>query len=151
MNSIRLDRGVQFGIGDFETIAVWDHKAIFLSYHLERLENGMKALGIKNPEYHRDAVLEKMRDITKLFDKTAVKIIVTEENLIYKLRDISDDREHYEKGFHLCFSDVMRNTASAARLGVGAAGDGLSQQHGERPRLPLPERGDDILFGGLAV
>lgn len=112
MNSIRLDRGVQFGIGVFETIAVWDHKAIFLSYHLDRLENGMKALGIKNPKYHRDTMLEKMRDITTLFKKTAVKIIVTEENLIYKLREISYDREHYEKGFHLCFSDVMRNETS---------------------------------------
>lgn len=112
MNPIRLDRGVQFGIGVFETIAVWNHKAIFLPFHLDRLENGMKTLGIENPEYNREALMEKMRDIEKLFEKTAVKIMATEENLIVKLRKIPYEREDYEKGFSLCFSNVLRNETS---------------------------------------
>ena len=112
MNPIRLDRGVQFGIGVFETIAVLNHKAVFLPFHLDRLENGMRTLGIENPEYDREALMEKMRDIEKLFEKTAVKIMATEENLIVKLRKIPYEREDYEKGFSICFSDVLRNETS---------------------------------------
>ncbi|MGM9567468.1 MAG: aminotransferase class IV [Clostridia bacterium] len=112
MNPIRLDRGVQFGIGVFETIAVWDHKAVFLPFHLDRLEKGMDTLGIRNKEYHRDTVLEKISDIEKLFDRIAVKIMVSEENFIVKLRKIPYTQKDYEKGFHICFSEVLRNETS---------------------------------------
>lgn len=112
MNPIRLDRGVQFGIGVFETIAVWDHKAVFLPFHLDRLEKGMKTLDIRNKEYHRDSVLEKIRDVEKLFDRIAVKIMVSEENLIIKLRKIPYTQEDYGKGFRICFSEVLRNETS---------------------------------------
>lgn len=112
MDPISLDRGVQFGIGVFETIAVCNYKALFLPFHLERLEHGMKTLGIQNPNYSRAAVMEKMTDITKLIEKTAVKIMVTDENFIIKLRKIPYTDEDYEKGFRLCFSDVLRNETS---------------------------------------
>lgn len=112
MNPIRLDRGAQFGIGVFETIAVWDYQAVFLPFHLDRLERGMKVMGIENPEYCREAMMEKVKDISKLFEKTAIKIIASEENLVVKVRKNTYTAEDYEKGFRLCFSKVLRNETS---------------------------------------
>ncbi len=44
--SIGLDRGLEFGDGLFETIAVRDNRARFLSRHLARLADGCQRLGL---------------------------------------------------------------------------------------------------------
>ncbi len=44
-----LDRGLQYGDGLFETMAVVDGRLRFLDWHLERLEEGARRLGIPLP------------------------------------------------------------------------------------------------------
>ncbi|MEW6727505.1 MAG: aminotransferase class IV [Bacillota bacterium] len=42
-----LDRGLQYGVGLFETLAVTDGRILFVREHLARLESGMAQLGIE--------------------------------------------------------------------------------------------------------
>ncbi len=44
---ILLDNGFFFGMGLFETILVKNAYPLFLDLHLERLNNGLKRLGIQ--------------------------------------------------------------------------------------------------------
>jgi len=53
-----LDRGLTYGDGLFETIAVRDNKPRFLDYHLERLIQSCRRLGIPCPADVADEVLE---------------------------------------------------------------------------------------------
>ncbi len=45
-----LDRGLQYGDGLFETIAVHDGRARFLAAHLERLAEGARRLALPSPD-----------------------------------------------------------------------------------------------------
>ncbi|MEA5445275.1 aminodeoxychorismate lyase [Gammaproteobacteria bacterium AB-CW1] len=70
-----LDRGLQFGDGLFETIAVRSGRALRLTRHLDRLEWGCERLGLPRPERR---VLE--RELTSLasgHDEAVLKLIVT--------------------------------------------------------------------------
>jgi 4-amino-4-deoxychorismate lyase len=48
-----LDRGLQYGDGLFETMAVRDGRARFLEWHLTRLADGARRLAIPAPEEDR--------------------------------------------------------------------------------------------------
>ena len=45
-----LDRGLQYGDGLFETIAMPDGRPRFLDWHLARLDDGARRLGIPAPD-----------------------------------------------------------------------------------------------------
>ena len=69
------DRGLQYGDGLFETIAIKQARPVFLDQHLQRLITGCQALQIPCPEV---SVLKNEIDIVLAKQNTAViKIIIT--------------------------------------------------------------------------
>jgi 4-amino-4-deoxychorismate lyase len=71
----RLDRGVEFGDGLFETIAVVLARPRLLDRHLERLADGCARLGIEMPA--RDALVTELTAAARLPDTGLLKLIVT--------------------------------------------------------------------------
>ncbi len=69
------DRGLSYGDGVFETLAVRDGHIQFLDYHLQRLGTGCARLRIKAPN---DVVIEnECRELISGQDDCVLKIIVT--------------------------------------------------------------------------
>ena len=107
-DTIKLDNGVFFGQGIFETI-FFGEAPYFLDFHINRLKQGLKALDMK-PLIEEDKVLEY---INKLGIKNKVlKITVTEKNIILTTRKNIYTEEMHEKGFSLKISKVLRNSTS---------------------------------------
>jgi len=105
---INLDEGYFSGKGLFETIYV-KNKPVFLEEHLNRLNNGLSRLNIKkniSKEYFLD-VLRIMR-----CKNCAIKLMVSDDNIIFVDRKISYTRENYEKGFSIVVSNIKRNPFS---------------------------------------
>jgi 4-amino-4-deoxychorismate lyase len=70
-----LDRGLLYGDGVFETIAVEDGRTRFWFRHLARLNAGCRRLGISQPEGNR--LLEESLAVISGLDRGVLKIIVT--------------------------------------------------------------------------
>jgi 4-amino-4-deoxychorismate lyase len=70
-----LDRGLLYGDGVFETIAVEDGRLRFWFRHLARLNAGCGRLGISQPEGNR--LLEESLAVISGVDRGVLKIIVT--------------------------------------------------------------------------
>lgn len=105
---INLDSGYFFGRGVFETILV-RNRPIFLKEHIERLNDGIKALDLG------DEVL--IEDILNIIDKYSIKncvlkIAVSEKNLVLEVRDNNYKSGDYLKGFSLKLSNINRNSKS---------------------------------------
>lgn len=107
-NDIKMDSGVFFGKGIFETILIKD-KPIFLKEHIIRLNNSIINLGL-GKVIDLNEVNEFIKE--KNISNKALKIIVTEKNLIYTTRDIKYTKNHYIEGFTIMFSEVLRNSTS---------------------------------------
>ena len=119
---VNLDSGFYFGRGLFETILVKD-EPILLSEHLERLNQGLKKLHISQnitEEYvlenikkfssskvHSNLKLENIKN-----DKYALKLIVTEKNILFLRREVTYKKEDYERGFNIIISNLKRNSFS---------------------------------------
>jgi 4-amino-4-deoxychorismate lyase len=69
-----MDRGLQYGDGLFETIAMRKGRPRLLAYHLERLAEGCNRLGIASPDA---AVLGREIAKTATAPDCVVKVIVT--------------------------------------------------------------------------
>lgn len=109
-NKINLDSGFEFGHGLFETIDVKKSKAIFLEEHLKRLNEGLKALKIdKNIEHNQVIDAVKVLSITD----GALKIIVSNDNTIFKGRENHYNEESYKLGFSIKKADTLRNETSS--------------------------------------
>ena len=105
---ITLDSGYFFGRGVFETILV-KRKPIFLEEHIDRLNNGIRVLGLG------EEIL--VEDILNIIDKYSIencvlKIVVSEKNIVIETRDNKYKLEDYLKGFSLKFSNINRNSKS---------------------------------------
>lgn len=105
---VKIDNGLYFGRGVFETILV-KNKAVFLKEHIERLNNAIEVLNLGEKILLSD--VEEFIN-SKLIINKALKITVTEKNLIYSLRDIKYKDEHYINGFNVTFSKILRNSTS---------------------------------------
>lgn len=70
-----LDRGLLYGDGLFETIAVAGGKPVFWSRHLARLRAGCERLGI--PCIDADRLADEARGLLHGVDRCVIKIIVT--------------------------------------------------------------------------
>ena len=103
-----IDSGLFFGRGVFETILL-KGKAQFLDEHISRLNNGIKELHLGEP-IKSDIVLETISK-NKL-DNLALKLIVTEKNIIFATRKIKYKDEDYQKGFKVRISKNIRNSKS---------------------------------------
>lgn len=82
-NIIKLDSGVFFGQGVFETI-LFGEVPYFLDFHIKRLKKALEVLDMK-PLIEEDEILKY---INKMDIKNKVlKITVTEKNIILTTRD----------------------------------------------------------------
>lgn len=105
---IILDNGYFFGRGVFETILI-KNNPVFLQEHIERLNRGIKVLGLGD-EVSKD-------DILKLINKYSIKncvlkLAISQRNLILEIRDNKYKPEDYLKGFSLKLSNINRNSNS---------------------------------------
>lgn len=108
-NKINLDSGFEFGHGLFETIDIKNSKAVFLEEHLNRLNEGLKVLKIDKSIEHKQ-VIDAIKTLS--INKGALKIIVSNENTIFKGRENPYNEESYLRGFSIRKSDVLRNETS---------------------------------------
>lgn len=69
------DRGLQYGDGLFETIAVVNGKPCLWTGHLKRLQKGCRRLALPHPDGHR--LLQEVLSLSESKTSAAVKIIIT--------------------------------------------------------------------------
>lgn len=108
-NKVNLDSGFEFGHGLFETIDIKNFKAIFLKEHLNRLNQGLKTLKIDKKVEHNQ-VIDAVNTLS--VNNGALKIIVSNDNTIFKGRENPYNEESYNRGFSIRKSDVLRNETS---------------------------------------
>ncbi len=68
---LQANRSFHYGDGLFETIRVFNGKAVFLGYHLSRLTEGMKILQLQIPQYFTTEYFQNK--ITELIEKNNIK------------------------------------------------------------------------------
>ncbi len=107
-NKIILDEGFIFGRAIFETILV-KKDVIFLKEHIERINNSAKNLGINNT-LTEEYVLTLIKKYN--INNCALKIILSPENIVLNTRDIPYNDSHYEEGFSLNVSTILKNETS---------------------------------------
>ena len=104
-----IDSGTFFGRGVFETILIKDEPQ-FLKEHVERLNYGIRKLSLG--EYiNSEIVLEKINEYK--LNNLALKIVVTEKNIIFSTRVIKYKVEDYKNGFKVKISNNIRNSKSS--------------------------------------
>lgn len=107
-NKITLDEGFFFGRAVFETILIKE-KPVFLKEHLQRMNSAAITLSIKN-EVTEEYVLNLIDEFG--IKNCALKIILSPENIILTTRQITYEKKHYEEGFSLTVSKVIKNESS---------------------------------------
>lgn len=109
-NKINLDSGFEFGHGLFETIDIKNSRVIFLEEHLKRLNESLRALKInKNVNY--EEVIDAIKSLS--ISDGALKIIVSNDNIIFKGRENPYNEESYKLGFSIKKADTLRNQTSS--------------------------------------
>ena len=107
-DNISIDSGLFFGRGVFETILIKE-LPIFLEAHIKRLNNSIRAMNLGE--------LVSIDDVKRFIKENriknkALKITITEKNLIYSVREIKYKDKDYKKGFKTSISKVLRNSTS---------------------------------------
>lgn len=111
---ITLDAGYTFGMGVFETIGVEKGKPLFLSWHLQRLKEGLKTLGIDGKTVEEKAAPEQIETYLEqnYMEHGVLKIMVSEKNILFQTRENPYTEADYKRGFRLDISKVIRNETS---------------------------------------
>ncbi len=104
-----LDTGYFYGYGVFETILVKEGIPVLAQYHLERLNEGLKTIGVHKTIAHED--LGKAISLLQCYNGS-VKVNVSEANTIFSIRQVSYTQEQYQAGAKLTISEVLRNPTS---------------------------------------
>lgn len=107
-DKIRLDSAFYFGKGVFETILIKE-KPVFLKEHINRLNRAIKKLNLG--EEVDEIIISKFIKENKIRN-AALKIVVSENNLLFQVREIKYKEEDYFYGFKVRFSEVLRNSTS---------------------------------------
>ncbi|WP_297711877.1 aminotransferase class IV [Clostridium sp.] len=107
-DSISIDSGFFLGRGVFETILVKE-TPIFLEEHIKRINKSIIELDLGG--------LIVIEDVINFINQhniknKALKITVTEKNLIYSIREIKYKDNDYQQGFKVGISKVLRNSTS---------------------------------------
>lgn len=108
-HEIELDAGYFYGYGAFETILVKNGKGILVQEHINRLNDSLKFLEVqkeltkKNVEY----AIDKLE-----CNNTALKVNVSDKNVVFSTRELIYTDEQYDKGARLKLSKVLRNPTS---------------------------------------
>ncbi|MDZ5010716.1 4-amino-4-deoxychorismate lyase, partial [Clostridium perfringens] len=103
-----IDSGFFFRRGDFETILI-KKTPIFLREHINRLNNGIKTLKIGEP-LEENYIMSIIKEIN--IQNCALKIAVTEKNIILEPREVLYKSGDYIRGFSLKTSNIIRNSTS---------------------------------------
>ena len=105
---IRVDEGLTYGIGFFETILVLD-KPIFLDEHLERLNHSLYHFNIKTR-----ITSDLVQELVSLCDisNKALKLLVSESNIVVSFRPLTYTSHYYEQGAKLMLSQITRSSHS---------------------------------------
>ncbi len=106
---MEFDEGYAFGIGAFETIAVYNGRPVFLEAHLERIKKTLNFLGI-DKTIEVEFLTEKAKE---LYGEAVLKLLVSEKNILCQTRENPYKQGAYEKGFSLEISTMCRNDTSS--------------------------------------
>lgn len=104
--NIKVDDGIFFGAGVFETMLVLDSVVDF-EFHIKRLNNAIYSLGL-GEAINKDIFESIVRELKNC----VLKILVTEKNIIVQKRLVTYTREDYENGFKLKLSKVIKSSKS---------------------------------------
>lgn len=107
---LEIDNGIFFGAGVFETILI-NNGVKFLDFHIKRLKNALKVLNIKELSLKEEENIYKYIKSLSCNNK-ALKITVTEKNIIITIRNNTYTEEIYKEGLSLKISSVFRNSTS---------------------------------------
>ncbi|SCJ73672.1 Aminodeoxychorismate lyase [uncultured Clostridium sp.] len=103
-----IDSGTFFGRGVFETILI-KNRPHFLKEHIERLNNGITKLSLGD-HISSEMILEKINEYK--LDNLALKVLVTDKNIILATRELNYKPENYERGFKVKIANNIRNSKS---------------------------------------
>ena len=107
------DDGFYFGLGAFETVALEEGTPIFLNAHFERLEKTLSFLQIPvTMEQVRHRTEDFLRTAQEMTGRKALKITVTQQNILCTMRENPYRAEDYLRGFDTEFSAVRRKETS---------------------------------------
>lgn len=106
--SYRMDEGIQFGLGFFETILIRE-KPYYLEEHTNRLNKSLAHFGM-NRVVHTNTVEEFIH--FHCLEHTALKLIVTQKNLFGMVRPIPYHAQNYQSGNKVTFSRVIKSRHS---------------------------------------
>lgn len=113
---IEMDQGYQFGLGAFETIALENGRPVFLERHLARLDRAavFLKLGSLKERGLTEKTVEDYLEAQEMADRRhgACKIMLSEKNLVFQMRQNPYREEQYRQGFVMDFSMVKRNETS---------------------------------------
>lgn len=114
MTNFKIDNGFYYGIGIYETMSVINGSLIMADRHWNRMEKGIKKLGFKPPFSKIETVIEKAEAYLKenYKENGVLKVVISPENFLFKLRDNTYKKEQYTVGFSLNLSSVQRNETS---------------------------------------
>lgn len=104
----RIDEGLQFGLGFFETILIRD-RVYFLKEHLYRLNKSLKFF-----EFGSYVASETVKNLIQTYSlkNTVLKLIATEKNLFAITRPIPYNFQTYQTGRKVTFSRVIKSQYS---------------------------------------
>lgn len=105
-NEVLIDNSIFFGAGVFETILVLD-RAVDIDFHFNRLNNA-----IENLDLGEKLNIDEFEKLFTGYTNCALKILVSEKNIVVQKREIPYDKEDYKKGFKLCLSKVTKSKNS---------------------------------------
>ncbi len=107
------DEGYFFGMGAFETIAVENGKPIFLKEHFERLGRALDFLGYDFPETEIEKQIQHNLGKPQMKEgRKALKICVSQKNVLVLPRENTYGEEIVSKGFHTDLCSTRRNETS---------------------------------------
>jgi len=106
--SISLGDGYYYGLSFFETILV-THMPIFLRAHLDRLNSSLSQFNIG--VYITEDLVNQLIQEHNIRHK-ALKIHVSDSNIVVSIRDLPYDDTFYEKGLKLTISPIIRSSYS---------------------------------------
>lgn len=112
-----MSGGYMYGYGLFETVKVYEGKAIFIEEHIERLIKGCEELKLKINN-HLNSIKEYCDEfiLANNLKFGAIKVLYAKNtenyDLIISFRKIIYNEEKYHKGFKLCFANTKKNPYS---------------------------------------
>jgi 4-amino-4-deoxychorismate lyase len=144
------DRGLHYGDGLFETIAVTDTKLQAWSRHMHRLERGERVLGF--PQTDKELLLTEASELSRETERGVVKIILTrgsggrgyrppeqsQPRRILSLHDWPDYPDHwYTQGIsvRLCETRWSRNSRLAGLKHLNRLDQVLARQEWSTPEI----------------